>query len=133
MGQQPCCTETVDHLAYDNSKKKIANIKISSHNVPPQMPIAKIPMLKPIVEKTHRNLPQFRTKSLYERGTESEPRKVDQNGTIYYGEWKNNKANGKGKYHHFGGMIYEGHWEDDLMDGRGEERWTDGAIFTGIF
>ena len=34
-------------------------------------------------------------------------------GDVYDGEWKNDKANGKGTYIHVNGAKYEGDWEND--------------------
>ena len=48
-------------------------------------------------------------------------------GAKYEGEWKFNKANGKGKFWHADGDVYEGDWEDDKANGQ-ERRgiWEDG-------
>jgi hypothetical protein len=34
-------------------------------------------------------------------------------GARYEGEWKNNKAHGKGKFFHVDGDIFEGEWQLD--------------------
>lgn len=39
------------------------------------------------------------------------------------GEWKEDKANGRGKYIHKNGSIYDGEWKDDFKDGFGVETW----------
>lgn len=51
----------------------------------------------------------------------------------YIGNWANNKAEGRGSFHHYKGMVYNGEWKNDEMHGKGEEKWVDGAIFSGIF
>ncbi len=38
-------------------------------------------------------------------------------GAKYEGEWRNNKANGKGKFWHADGDVYEGEWKDDKANG----------------
>ena len=32
---------------------------------------------------------------------------------MYEGEWKSDKAHGKGKYTHMDGAVYEGDWLED--------------------
>ena len=36
-------------------------------------------------------------------------------GGRYDGEWKDNKAHGKGKFWYMDGDIYEGEWKDDKV------------------
>lgn len=52
---------------------------------------------------------------------------------MYDGYWKNNKAEGFGKYNHFDGSGYEGYWKLDKQHGEGVERWPDGAVFIGTY
>ena len=33
---------------------------------------------------------------------------------MYEGNWENDKANGKGVYHHYNGAKYSGDWKDDF-------------------
>lgn len=40
-------------------------------------------------------------------------------GTVYEGNWKNDKANGKGRMVHPNGDVYEGYWENDRACGKG--------------
>jgi len=37
----------------------------------------------------------------------------------YVGDWRDNKAHGKGKFVHVDGDIYEGYWANDKANGRG--------------
>lgn len=34
-------------------------------------------------------------------------------GDVYEGEWRNDKANGKGMLINSDGIVYEGEWKDD--------------------
>ena len=45
----------------------------------------------------------------------------------YEGEWRENKANGRGKFWHADGDIYEGEWEDDKANGYGVYIHVNGA------
>ena len=38
-------------------------------------------------------------------------------GSIYQGQWRNDKANGKGRLIHADGDVYEGEWLDDKAHG----------------
>ena len=52
-------------------------------------------------------------------------------GDIYEGEWEDDKANGYGIYIHVNGAQYEGYWKNDLQDGQGMESWQDGSRYEG--
>jgi len=32
---------------------------------------------------------------------------------VYEGDWEDDKANGKGIYHHKNGAVFEGYWKKD--------------------
>ena len=38
-------------------------------------------------------------------------------GSLYEGQWKNDKANGRGRLLHSDGDVYEGEWKDDKSNG----------------
>lgn len=38
---------------------------------------------------------------------------IHSDGDIYQGDWRDDKANGIGKYMHYDGAVYEGEWKDD--------------------
>jgi len=40
-------------------------------------------------------------------------------GDVYEGEWRDDKASGKGVYRHYNGAKYEGEWHDDYQHGFG--------------
>jgi hypothetical protein len=54
-------------------------------------------------------------------------------GDIYEGDWDNDKPNGYGIYTHSDGTRYEGEWEDDKQNGKGKELWPDGAVYEGDY
>ncbi|CAD8120820.1 unnamed protein product [Paramecium sonneborni] len=54
-------------------------------------------------------------------------------GDIYDGEWENDKANGYGTYIHADGSKYEGLWKDDKQHGYGTETWVDGSKYEGNY
>jgi len=54
-------------------------------------------------------------------------------GARYEGEWRDNKANGKGKFWHADGDIYDGEWFDDKANGQGEYTHTNGAKYEGTW
>ena len=47
------------------------------------------------------------------------------------GEWRDNKANGKGKFTHVDGDIFDGDWVDDKANGKGTYTHRNGAKYTG--
>lgn len=49
------------------------------------------------------------------------------------GEFKNDKANGTGKYVHKDSQTYEGEWLEDMQHGNGKESMPDGSTFEGHF
>ena len=76
--------------------------------------------------------------------------------SIYYGQWKNNKLNGKGKlidpmgdtyegdfvndklegygsYIHKKGASYIGNWKNNLQEGKGKEIWPDKTEYEGEY
>ena len=56
------------------------------------------------------------------------------NGDIYIGSWKMNKANGTGTFIDSQGSTYHGEWLDDLQHGFGREEWKNGEIrFAGYY
>ena len=54
-------------------------------------------------------------------------------GDIYEGEWLDDMANGKGKYIHIDGTIYDGGWKNDKQEGFGIETWNDGSYYEGNY
>jgi hypothetical protein len=46
---------------------------------------------------------------------------------MYEGEWRNDKANGKGRLIHSDGDVYEGDWFNDKAEGYGIYTHMDGA------
>lgn len=56
-------------------------------------------------------------------------------GSYYFGEISNNKAEGKGTFVFKIGaeLKYEGEWLDDMPDGRGTEDLLDGSHYDGEF
>ena len=55
-------------------------------------------------------------------------------GSVYVGEFKNNKIEGKGVcYNKDGFLIYEGEWRNNLVDGNGRYIWEDGKMYEGEF
>lgn len=54
-------------------------------------------------------------------------------GDIFDGEWLEDKANGYGVYNHVNGAKYEGYWKDDLQHGYGKEVWADGSKYDGDY
>lgn len=59
-------------------------------------------------------------------------RLVFRQGEEYEGDWCDNRANGLGLYKNKD-VKYEGKWKDDRQDGIGTETWTDGTCYTGEF
>lgn len=46
---------------------------------------------------------------------------------MYEGEWRNDKANGKGRLIHSDGDVFEGDWFNDKAEGFGLYTHMDGA------
>ena len=45
------------------------------------------------------------------------------NGDVYEGSWKDDKANGYGFFLDINSAKYEGYWVDDQQHGEGVESW----------
>ncbi len=50
---------------------------------------------------------------------------------IYIGEWKNGKADGKGRLEYKNGNIYYGEWKNGRANGVGEMSYADGTKYVG--
>ena len=50
------------------------------------------------------------------------------NGSVYDGNWKDNKFNGRGKLTHPSGKQYDGYFKDGLPEGQGWYRDKDGHV-----
>ncbi len=53
--------------------------------------------------------------------------------TIYEGEWKDDKRNGRGKLTWANGDVYEGDFKNDKRNGRGKETYDNGDFYEGEF
>jgi hypothetical protein len=54
-------------------------------------------------------------------------------GAHYEGEWKFNKADGKGTFWHTEGDIYTGSFKNDMANGFGEYSHLNGSKYIGEF
>lgn len=54
-----------------------------------------------------------------------------QNGDIYDGDWKNNRATGKCKYFKKNGDVYEGEMNDCWLTGQGKMIYANGDVYDG--
>ena len=64
---------------------------------------------------------------------EGRGRLILRKGDYFEGEFKQNKANGFGKYVNIKGEIYIGNWVDDKQEGDGELILKDGSRYNGQF
>ena len=48
---------------------------------------------------------------------------MHEDGDVYEGYWKDDKAHGFGKYTHNDGAVYIGFWNEDKQEGTGLETW----------
>lgn len=55
------------------------------------------------------------------------------NGDVYYGEFKDGKRHGYGKYTWANGGYYEGEWQENERTGVGHQVWTDGTEYIGDY
>lgn len=53
-------------------------------------------------------------------------------GSVYEGMWKEDKACGKGKLTHADGDIYDGDWKDDKANGFGVYTHSNGSRYAQI-
>ena len=58
-------------------------------------------------------------------------RLIWQDGSLYEGQFKNNKACGMGRLIHSNGDVYEGQWFNNMADGYGTFVHFQGAIYNG--
>lgn len=54
-------------------------------------------------------------------------------GSVYNGNWQNDKMNGYGKLHYSNDDIYEGNWVDNNAEGYGELTQKTGLIYKGLW
>ncbi|CAD8197737.1 unnamed protein product [Paramecium octaurelia] len=54
------------------------------------------------------------------------------NGNQYYGDWKNDKRTGGGKFQYVSGESYDGEYLNGEKHGKGEYKWASGSIFMEI-
>ena len=141
MGQA-CCTETADNLAYDNGvhQQKISQLKVNPNsnsnignsNIPKNVKLCRVPTLKPQVGQIVSKLPTLQFKnSFYERGEEAEPYVLNKDGTVYYGEWKNQQPHGKGQMYFLDGSYYEGLFHTGLPHHEGRMINEVGVYYEG--
>ncbi len=53
--------------------------------------------------------------------------------SMYDGEWRCNKQEGRGTKNWGDGIVYEGEWMDDKMHGQGKYTLADGSVIEGLF
>ncbi|KNC48087.1 CMRP Flagellar component [Thecamonas trahens ATCC 50062] len=53
------------------------------------------------------------------------------NGSVYEGEWKDDKRDGRGKLVSASGEVYEGEWKADKRHGFGKHVYADGRAYVG--
>lgn len=51
---------------------------------------------------------------------------MDAMNSVYIGEFKDDKMDGKGRFESAKGYTYDGEWEDNKQDGKGKAAWADG-------
>ena len=55
-------------------------------------------------------------------------------GSVYYGEFGNDKRNGVGIMVYDNGRLYEGNWKEDLKEGEaGFEKFPNGCMYSGAY
>ena len=54
-------------------------------------------------------------------------------GSVYSGDWEDNKIVGYGIYTWIDGRKYEGNWENNFMHGKGKYSWQDGRNYEGNY
>ena len=55
------------------------------------------------------------------------------NGSVYEGDFVNDKRTGKGKYVYSDGGVYEGNFQDDKFMGKGKRTYSSGDVYEGDF
>lgn len=58
-------------------------------------------------------------------------RRTFSDGSVYEGEWKDGRMNGRGKRSCFNGQIYEGEWKDGRASGSGKVTFPIGGNYEG--
>lgn len=54
-------------------------------------------------------------------------------GNVYVGEYKNGVREGHGTYYYEDGHVYIGEWKEDKREGHGTLTYADGAVYIGQF
>ncbi len=54
-------------------------------------------------------------------------------GSYYEGEFRDNELEGEGTYRATDGKVHKGLWANSMMNGKGEYSWPDGRIYRGDF
>lgn len=54
-------------------------------------------------------------------------------GSVYDGEWNQDKMNGQGKLTHHSGAVYTGQFVNNQFHGHGVYTWPNGSAYEGEF
>ncbi|KAI8911741.1 hypothetical protein EDD86DRAFT_188624 [Gorgonomyces haynaldii] len=54
-----------------------------------------------------------------------------QTGTVYTGQWDQDKMSGKGRLEFPSGAVYDGLWKNNQYQGQGTYTWEDGSYVSG--
>jgi len=57
--------------------------------------------------------------------------KFYEDGSVYIGEWKNERRSGSGKLVEKDGTVYEGEWRNDIPYGYGKKTFSNGTYYIG--
>lgn len=49
---------------------------------------------------------------------------IYKDGSVYKGDWHNDKRAGKGEMTYSDGSVYTGEWKNDKKNGSGEQKYT---------
>jgi len=58
---------------------------------------------------------------------------LSSDGTVYMGNWDNDKMNGNGRIQFSSGALYEGEFVNNCFNGKGQYTWPNGSHFDGMF
>jgi hypothetical protein len=61
------------------------------------------------------------------------PGMIEESGSIYEGEFANDKKEGLGKKMYADKSVYIGQWSNDMKQGQGKCVWEDGTFYSGLW
>ena len=107
-----CCSDSADQKHYDPSLKRVTdNEPTSSKFNHIKFGLTTLPQKHPVVDFLNDEAGSFSAKNAMNTpsGTASDPRALNDDGMVYFGEWHHGYPHGKGEMYFPNGSYYTGY------------------------